>query len=47
MIRRLDSERLENILKAFFMPTRPRNGIWKLLDFFLPKQPPHLPEERQ
>ena len=31
MIRRLDIERLENILRAFFGPARPPRGVWRFI----------------
>lgn len=36
MIRRLDAERLENILKAFFQPLQPRKGLIGLLERVFP-----------
>jgi diadenylate cyclase len=32
MIRRLDSDRLENILRAFYRPPQTRNGFQRILD---------------
>lgn len=37
MIRRLDTERLENILTAFFNPPKPRRGVRGLIDRILPE----------
>ncbi len=39
MIRRLDPERLENILRAFFKPTQQSQGFRDLLGRFLNRQP--------
>ena len=38
MIRRLDSERLENILRAFFKPPAPRQGLREFLERLLTRQ---------
>jgi diadenylate cyclase len=32
MIRRLDSDRLENILRAFYRPPQPRRGFMRVID---------------
>jgi diadenylate cyclase len=36
MIRRLDADRLENILRAFFRPPQQRSGLAGFLDRILP-----------
>jgi diadenylate cyclase len=36
MIRRIDIERLENILRAFFRPTQTQEGLMQYLSRFLP-----------
>jgi len=38
MIRRLDPERLENILRAFFKPTNPRQGLREFIQRILTRQ---------
>jgi hypothetical protein len=44
MIRRLDAERLENILRAFFNPEAKRQGLADILRGIYPKS--KNPEER-
>jgi diadenylate cyclase len=44
MIRRLDAERLENILRAFFNPEAKRQGLVDILRGIYPKS--KNPEER-
>lgn len=39
MIRRLDPERLENILRAFFKPSNPRQGLREFIQRLLTRQP--------
>jgi diadenylate cyclase len=38
MIRRLDAERLENILRAFFQPAKPKRGLAQMLARIFPNQ---------
>ena len=45
MIRRLDADRLENILRAFFRPGRTRGGVRQFLDRILPGRKQDTPSE--
>jgi diadenylate cyclase len=46
MIRRLDSDRLENILRAFYRPLEPRRGLTALLGRLFPSVTPAAREEK-
>jgi hypothetical protein len=46
MIRRLDSDRLENILRAFYRPLEPRRGLTGLLARLFPSLTPAAREEK-
>lgn len=45
MIRRLDSTRLENILRAFFIPLQTRKGLGRIFYNIFRREQPDLPEE--
>jgi diadenylate cyclase len=45
MIRRLDAERLENILMAFYRPAQPRNLFSEILSRLFPRQASNRPPE--
>lgn len=45
MIRRLDSDRLENILRAFFRPTKQRSFYYRFINRLFPTQNNEIPRE--
>jgi diadenylate cyclase len=45
MIRRLDSERLENILRAFYWPLKKKRGMSRFLARLFPEKPRSRREE--
>ena len=45
MIRRLDSERLENILNAFYRPFEEKRGLWGLIVRVFQRNPAKGEEE--
>jgi diadenylate cyclase len=46
MIRRLDADRLENILRAFYRPAQTRNGFQRFLDRFFDREPKPVQEKK-